>query len=81
MDQGRAVLSGANFVRSLIEDAAPKTTKSRGTLAEYETEQGVVMLSASRQGRSGLLLKVAPDSGANHEELIKACERAIREFA
>lgn len=81
IDQGRAVLSGANVVRALVKDAAPKKTASRGTLAEYESKTGAVMLAASRQGRSGLVLRVVPDSGATKDELIDACSRAIREFA
>lgn len=81
LGQGRAVLSGANVVRALVKESTPKKTASRGTLAEYESKKGAVMLAASRQGRSGLVLRVVPDSGASQEELIEACGRAIREFA
>ena len=79
--QGRAVLSGANVVRALVKDSAPKKTASRGTLAEYKCKQGPIMLSATRQGRSGLVLRVVPDSGATQKELIETCGRAIRDFA
>lgn len=80
-DEGRALLAGANVVRALVQQQKQKPKKARGTLAEYKTEKGKVMLSATRQGRSGLLLRVVPDSGAKPEQLIEACEQAIREFA
>lgn len=81
MGEGRAILSGANVVRALVKESAPKTSKTRGTLAEYPSKAGTVMVSATRQGRSGLVLKVAANSGASHDELIEACAKAIREYA
>ena len=80
MDVGRVVLSGANVVRALIKDVNVKQRPARGTLAEYQSESGRVMLSVTRRGRSGLILRVPPNNGATHEELVEACAQVIRKF-
>jgi hypothetical protein len=54
---------------------------TRGKLAEYKSKDGSVMLRVIRQGRSGLVLRVTPNSGASYDELVEACARAIREFS
>ena len=80
MDVGRVVLSGANVVRALIKDVNVKQRPARGTLAEYQSESGRVMLSVTRRGRSGLILRVPQNNGATHEELVEACAQVIRKF-
>ena len=81
MDAGQAALPGADVVRALIKGVNAKPRAARGTLAEYQSEGGKVMLSATRQGRSGLVLRLHPNSGASHDELVEACAQVIREFA
>ena len=81
MDAGRATLSGAEIVRALIKDMNAKPRATRGKLAEYKSKDGSVMLRVIRQGRSGLVLRVTPNSGASYDELVEACARAIREFS
>lgn len=78
--EGRALLSGATVVKALLQQQEKKAPRSRGTLAEYKTAEDKVMLSATRQGRSGLVLRVVPNSGADAEQIIEACAQAIREF-
>jgi len=79
IEEGRAPLPGASVVKALIAATAPKKRSARGTLAEYRAAGGEVMLSVNRQGRSGLILRISPNSGASKEELIQACGQAISE--
>ena len=80
-DAGLVALTGADVVRMLIKGVNAKPRAARGTLAEYQSQGGKVMLSATRQGRSGLVLRLHPNSGASHDELVEACAQVIREFA
>ena len=62
-------LPGADVVRMLIKGVKAKPRPARATLAEYQSQGGKVMLSATRQGRSGLVLRLHPNSGASHDEI------------
>lgn len=58
---GKAAYDGQQVVRALIAAARRRgTKKAAGTLAEFTTKAGGPMMTVTRQGRSGLVLKVLP---------------------
>ncbi len=80
LQEGRAPMAGASVVRALIASTTTKKPSKRGALAEYTAENGTPMLSVNRQGQSGLVLRVLPNSGASKTELLRACKQALEEF-
>lgn len=76
------LLQGPQVVRALKEAATKRAPKNdNGVLAEYTAASGRSMLTVVRQGKKGLVLQIAPGSGASKEELKEACWKAIQEFA
>ena len=78
--QGRALIAPAQVVRALVRAATAKPKAARGTLEEFKSQTGKPMLSVTRQGRSGLVMRVVPDSGAEKSEILAACEAALERY-
>lgn len=73
-----ALLTGVAVVKKLVGSTATRKKRTnKGVLTEYRIKNGQVMLSANRQGNSGLMLRVIPKSGATKKQLLKACEEAL----
>jgi ParB family chromosome partitioning protein len=77
---GQGALTGANVVKELIGSTVTKKPVTRGTLVEYKSKKGMPMMSVSRQGASGLVMRVMPKSGATKTELVKAFEQTLSEY-
>ncbi len=82
--EGRGLRNGQQVLKALQAAAqrkTPKKGKTRSVLVEYRSAAGKEMMSVSRQGRSGLVIRLAGNSGAKKEELMAAYERVLDEFA
>ena len=79
-EAGRDLVTGSGVVKELIAATATKKPTPRGNLAEYRSSKGEVILSVNRQGRSGLVLRVMPKSGATKRELLEACKKAFGDY-
>jgi ParB family chromosome partitioning protein len=77
---GAPRLDGKAVIREL--KAATRTKKAgAGVLHTYQCETTRrPMLEVSRRGRSGLTLRVVPDSGAGEGEILEACKAALTAF-
>lgn len=80
LDEGRALIAASQVVSALVQSLTAKPKAARGTLAEFESAGGKPMLSVTRQGRSGLVLRVVPKSGATNEEILAACATALEQY-
>lgn len=80
-EAGQGTLDGQHVIKRLKAVAkATGRAAAKGVLAEYQSTAGKPMLTVTRQGRSGLVLRVAPSSGAGKDEVLRACEQALGEF-
>lgn len=72
--------SGTQVVKELLTAAVSRPRRgTRAPVATYRTDAGKAMVSVERRGRGGLVLRVARDSGATHDELLGACRAALEE--
>ena len=78
-ENGKPLMPGAAVVAALSE-RRPRKVTARGEVARYETDSGTAYLTVTRQGRSGLVLRVVPGSGADKATVLAACEKALDEF-
>ena len=81
--EGRPIRDGQQVLQSLraaAEAKSSKPAKQRGTLASYKSNTGSEMMTVSRQGRSGLVIRLLPNSGASKKELLDAYKRILSQF-
>jgi len=77
----RAMVDGQQLVKLLMAVGAKARPKNAGLIAEFKSPStGTRILTATRQGRSGLLLRVAPNTGASKGDLLEACRDALDWF-
>lgn len=77
---GASLLDGKVVVRELKAATRAKKTGT-GVLHTYQCETTrKPMLEVSRRGRSGLTLRVVPDSGAAEGEILDACKAALAAY-
>lgn len=77
---GLPTLEGQAVVARLKAATHVKLTSSGGVLATYKGKaNGKPILEVSRKGRSGLLVRIIPESGASQEELVAAFQKALKD--
>jgi ParB family chromosome partitioning protein len=78
-EEGRVLLDGTTVVRELKAVSRSKASKPN-VLSTYTCEgTNKPMLEVSRRGRSGLIVRIIPESGASKGDLLNAFERALSE--
>lgn len=77
---GLPTLDGQAVVARLKAATQAKPARSDGVLSTYKSKtSGKPILEVSRKGRSGLVLRIIPESGASHDELMTEFQRALKE--
>jgi ParB family chromosome partitioning protein len=78
---GKTGPDGRAVFRELRAAAVRRTAGSKGVLQLYKTKITMrPMLEVKRQGRSGLVMRIIPGSGADRAELVEACEKALNDY-
>lgn len=78
---GKTGPDGRTVFKELKVAATRRISGPKGVLQLYKSKMGMKpMLEVKRQGRSGLVMRIIPGSGADRAELVEACEKALIDY-